>query len=549
MQAPPQLCQTPIVGRLIPDNFDLTVIEPSERRILQALIDGTGAGWYLVPQVAFVDQGSDGEADLVALHADFGAVVIEVKGGRISVRDGAWFQDDKLLKRSPAAQAVRAKHALLRKVQQVADIDSSATLRFTHAVAFPDAPSVPREWLGPDLEASMVMTKQELAWPDRVLETLLERRNFPASHSVMQSTVRTLRPNLEFGTGIGAELTIASRQLDERTEDMLRTAEMFDANRRVWVDGPAGAGKSRLAIRWARRAVARGETVLLMCYNAPMAALFEVMFEDEPQVTAGGFHQIALRLLADTSYEAPEEYGKDFWDNDVATALLDHRGELGEGFDTIILDEVQDIQPHWFPAIENLLEPEGANRLYRLGDRTQNVYRIEEDPREGWVSFPLTTNCRNTQSIAAVARKLGGGETFDRCPLGPPVRFVAVKAIKELRKRLGNELLTLRREHGVAPSDIAVITTRATLRDEILSAPLVAAPLVRWEQRDETSVVCETAHRLKGTEWQTVIVVSLEPTTTAWLPDILYVAVSRATTWLSVIAPTDTAELLELDPS
>jgi hypothetical protein len=92
-----------------------------------------------------------------------------------------------------------------------------------------------------------------------------------------------------------------------------------------------------------------------------------------------------------------------------------------------------------------------------------------------------------------------------------------------------------------------VITTRADLRDNILDPPLVAAHLVRWDDRDEGSVVCETAHRLKGTEWQAVIVVSLESTEKDWLSDILYVAVSRAVSVLTVIAPRDTGALLGMD--
>ena len=106
---------------------------------------------------------------------------------------------------------------------------------------------------------------------------------------------------------------------------------------------------------------------------------------------------------------------------------------------------------------------------------------------------------------------------------------------------------TLLREHQLAPSSIAVITTRSSLRDELLEAPITAARLVRRDARDVDTVVCENAHRLKGTEWQAVIVATLEPITTSWLPDVLYVAVSRAQTWLSVIAPDDTRELLGLD--
>lgn len=193
-----------------------------------------------------------------------------------------------------------------------------------------------------------------------------------------------------------------------------------DANGRVRVEGRAGKGKSRLAIRWARRAAERGERVLLLCFNRPMAAIFERVFADEEHVTAGGFHDVALRLLAPTGFEVPREPDGDFWMHAVPTALLDHRDDLGDGFDTIILDEVQDIQSHWFLAIENLLDPAGAGRLYRLGDRHQNLYRADPEEAEGWTRFPLERNCRNTKAIAAVAESVGGGPPRPPVPTGQP---------------------------------------------------------------------------------------------------------------------------------
>jgi len=62
------------MGRLMPEDFDLALIQPSGQEVLEALTQGTDAAWLILPQVPFVDAGKDGEADVVALHADFGAV-------------------------------------------------------------------------------------------------------------------------------------------------------------------------------------------------------------------------------------------------------------------------------------------------------------------------------------------------------------------------------------------------------------------------------------------------------------------------------------------
>ncbi len=531
------------MGSLIPADFDLSILEKSEQRVVRALLENTDISWLVLPHVPFVERGRDGEADIVVMHPEYGAVVIEVKGGKITVVEGIWYQNGKPLTRSPVEQAVNAKHVLVRKINRACETDGVRSLYITHAVAFPDATTLPAESMGPDLEPKMVITGNDLAWLDRSLEAMLPK-NRRVSDRAMNIMVRALRPTLEFREDLAPQLGAMSRKLDEETERILKAAELLDVNLRVWVEGPAGSGKSRLAIQWARRAAEREERVLLLCYNKPMGAIFEVAFEDDPMVTAGSFHDVALRLLEPCGFVAPDKPTHEFWQEEVPEALFDHRDQLGDGYDTIILDEVQDIRSEWFPAIDGLLDPNGANRLYRIGDSGQNLYRVEAEDDEGWVRFPLVTNCRNTQAIAAVAKPLGGGSPSAASPVGNPVRFVEATTIKDVRKRLGRELLALLREHRLAPSSIAVITTRADLRDELLDPPIVAARLCRWDDRDEGVIVCETAHRLKGTEWEAVIAVNLEPATTVWLSDVLYVAVSRPRTWLTIIAPQDTRELL-----
>jgi hypothetical protein len=533
------------MGRLIPADFDVSALEHSERRVVDALVAGTGDDWLILPTVPFVDRGRDGEVDVVVLDPTRGAVVIEVKGGAIAVRDGRWYQNDRSLIRSPADQAVAGKHALIKKVKAIRGIDGTDRVYFAHAVAFPDAASLPHGVLGPELTQEMVLTADELQWPEQALGRLI-RDQATTTPAAVEAVVGALRPNVEFSDVLGPNLRGLSRRLDRQTDDMLRTAEALDANRRVWVEGPAGTGKSRLAMRWARRAIARGERVLLLCFNAPMAAVFANAFEGDPLVTAGGFHDVAMRMLANAGVAIPSSPDSEFWDVGVATELIEHRAAMGTGFDTVIVDEVQDIRPHWFPAIEALLDPDGSNRMYRVGDPSQNVYRVDAGASSDgdWVRFPLSTNCRNTASIARVAARVGGGPTFPGSPVGPPVRFVPVGGLKEVRKRVAAEVALLRDQHRVPASSIAVISTQAQLRDELLDIATDDLPLVRWDDRDEAHVVCETAHRLKGTEWRAVVLASLVDETKQWLPEILYVGVSRATTWLSVVATRPTAALL-----
>ena len=63
-----------------------------------------------------------------------------------------------------------------------------------------------------------------------------------------------------------------------------------------------------------------------------------------------------------------------------------------------------------------------------------------------------------------------------------------------------------------------------------------------WEQRDEHSIVCETVHRVKGLEFDFVVLVADEDVTDL----LLYVGLSRALVGFSLVAPSTVAARLGL---
>jgi hypothetical protein len=108
------------------------------------------APWSVVHSVAWQStrngRQGDGEADFVAVHPEHGLLVIEVKGGGVTVDNGRWFSTDQRgcafhPIKNPFEQAVGSKHALVRFVSEVAP--SSGWVQAGHAVAFPGLAVVP----------------------------------------------------------------------------------------------------------------------------------------------------------------------------------------------------------------------------------------------------------------------------------------------------------------------------------------------------------------------------------------------------------------------
>jgi len=538
------------MGRLIPDDLDTASLEHSERRVVEALVEGTSPEWCVVPSVHFVDdRGRDGEADVVLLHPTFGMLVVETKGGEIQIAEGVWFQNGSRLDKTPVEQAMRAKYALIQKIKAATRKLGTERLLAAHAVALPDATDCPPGALGVDLTRPMVFTAAELQWPDVALAALLSERP-PVTSEMFERSVRVLRPDVAFSTDPNGVMRATQRRLGDQTLAILRIAEQLDLNQRVAVDGPAGSGKTRLASSWARRAAERGERVLLLSFNLPIGAWLTASFERQPLVTAGSFHRTVAELLAPAGFVEPADPSPEFFATGYSDAIQDLAPVLEHRFDTIILDEVQDFRPEWLAALPHLLDADGPARQFRLGDQSQNIYGVAVEELDGWVQFRLTDNCRNTRPIAEVAERLGGGGAVKGCPAGQPVQFTHATGKKEIRKRVAETIAHLVDALGVPPSTIAVATTRSELRDDLLASDRQTVPLVRWEDRDEGSVLCENVHRLKGMEFQAVVLASVLDADHPQLRDLLYVGASRATTYLHVIAPRETAALMGIgDPT
>jgi len=548
------------MGTLIPEDFDLSKVEHSLARVVELLRDNTDDEWLILPHVPFVDRGRDGEIDLVLLHPSCGGITLEVKGGRMAVRDGTWLQNDHELDRSPVEQVVDGKHALIRKLKRALGDGGLSGVWIRHGVVFPDVAAVPDEMLGPDLERAMVLTNLELQWPDQALKALAgEKAAVPAP--VLDRIVRVLRPTVDFSRQMGQHLRGVSRKLGDVTENMIRTAENLYVNDRVLVVGPAGVGKTRLAASWARRGSREGHRVLLTCFNVPIGSQLAVDFAGDERVVAGPFLELVIRWLGSTSFVIPPEpeRNSEFYDS-LPRALLEHLPEIDLRFDVLILDEVQDFRPDWFDALHALFAA-GPKKEFRLGDERQRLFNADELEIEGWTRYPLSTNCRNTANIAVVARRLDEeSQTFPDSPPGPPVRFRRVRGEREVVRWVKREVEYLVNDQYVPPSDITVICTTKSVRDTVIDQlgemtfDELAGGLgdvirvVPWDSRDEDAVVCETAHRLKGTEWHAVILVNLEDVEGFNIDKTLYVGVTRATTWLSVIGTAETGDYLGLRP-
>ena len=363
------------------------------------------------------------------------------------------------------------------------------------------------------------------------------------THRHIEAIVQLLFPDADFVWDEHAQSTRLRQRLEDLSASQIKALEQLDANRRVVVTGGAGSGKTRLACAWARRALTREERVLFVCFNEPLADEIADHFWEDDNLDTGAFLQVARRLDGMPPLHVPTDMdattAKLFWDVTASGHLHANWPSITDRFDTIIIDEAQDFSPAWIAQLDALLDPQGPRRMMMVADAAQDVFnRGFNLPTndDGWTVCELTTNCRNSLEIAQLLRRcMGGAASPLSIPPGHGVEFHAVDPTSAERVLTG----LLLADGRALPAAVIVASHewRQRLRTNLA--------LGDWSDRHE-KVICESVRRLKGTEFDSVIVFDPE----GLMDDQqLYVAISRAVSRLDIIGPTGLGIHLGLHPT
>ena len=503
----------------------------AERVVVQTLVDRLTDGWLVLPSVGLSDDDRDREMDVVVAHPRDGLAVVEVKAHRPTIRDGLWHANGGPMGPQPHEQARENAYALRRRIR--AFHPTLARVRVEYAVAFPNVAEI-RGHLPVDVDRTQVLTSTDLDdCLDAIERMVMRRSGSPLGDFGIEKLVELLRPNCEFRYDPEALARHARARLDELCARQTQALESLDLNRRVCVTGAAGTGKSRLAAAWARRSLLRDERVLLTCFNIPLAESFRQRLGESDQLRIGAFHEVALALDGMPPLDIPDTASREWWDTVEIAHLHVHWHEITDRFDTIIVDEAQDFRPAWIDLLERLLDRAGPRCLLLLADTSQEVYvRGFEVPLadDGWTRAELTGNCRNTSDIASLLHHSFGGAV---APIGGPesedVRWIEAADLDAISDAVGDALDHLEdREH--AASTVLVATIRSAVRDRLRQD----YAFVAWDEGDPMAIVCENVHRIKGLEYDHVLLVAHDPD--GDVPDdLLYVGASRAVMSLTVI--------------
>lgn len=536
-----------------------------ERKVYAALGARLDASYLVFYSVAWLSKSAggaarDGEVDFVVAHPDRGALLLEVKGGRVG-RDGLtgkWRSIDYYGHvhpiHDPFAQVMASKHALLHKLQEHPAI-SKGFIGLGHGVVLPESKN-PHQPLAPDAPPEITLFEDDLERIERRVDGMFDffsgdvlGRMRPAAEFVPALT-QMLAPTFELRQPLGPMLVRDDRELLRLTEEQFGVLDMLARQRRVAVSGGAGTGKTVLALEKARRLAAEGLEVLLTCFNKPLAEFLRRSAGDVPRLTIANFHQFCYQMAQDAGLQLPHaEAGAqatEFFNATLPDALFTALERLPRRFDAIVVDEGQDFLESWWAPLELCLADPAGGILYVFHDDNQQVYRRVSSFPARMSEIVLRENLRNTRRIHAVTTKFYRGEPLRaRGPEGREIECVCAETPAAMVKAVSGILHRLVREEGVPPGDVAVLYGASA--DGLKRGDRIGSFWTTTDQYEEPAkVLLDSIRRFKGLERKVIVLAGIDNLPTEDEQALLYVGSSRARTYLAVVARQETMGRLGL---
>ncbi|WP_232425578.1 nuclease-related domain-containing DEAD/DEAH box helicase [Pseudofrankia inefficax] len=541
---------------------------PGERELFIALASAPGTdGWTALHSLAIAAhvRQVEGEADFVVIVPNHGVLVIEVKSHTTVSRlpDGRWkLGSQPPTGRSPFTQASEAKYSirdyLIRQRIDLRPVPLIHAVWFTHARARSALPPSP-EWHDWQLLDSEDLTADAAK---AVLRTLQAGSNHlrtkikgfapglvGPNDATSAAIASSLRRKFELAIVPGNLRRARQTQLTAFIDEQYDALDNMQQNRAVLFTGPAGTGKTWLAMEAARREAALGRTGRLLCFNRLLGRRLSLDMAGVSGLRTSTFHQEILRL---TGKQAPRDASAGFWDRELpdhAVDMLLERGET-EAADFLIVDEVQDLAREPFLDILDLLVKGGLRdgRVLLFGDFERQAIYDGADGQERLrrqiphlATYDLTFNCRNLRRIGTVVKLLShltpGYRHYRRPDDGVDPSFLKYLRGSDQSAALADAIRVLR-DDDCDLDEIVVLsplrgrstaetTTDPWLRQILRPADGVTAPRGR--------VRYSTIHAFKGLDAPAVILTDLDRAEAPNFEALLYVGLTRATDRLAVL--------------
>jgi hypothetical protein len=552
------------MAKIFPDVAKMSVVFASNaEKIVYEIAEKLENPWrvYYSCTLSMKDGDSgikDGEIDFVFYHPSYGIVVVEVKGGRVSLdgQTGQFYSENRhgrsFAIRNPFQQAISFRNRFLRFLRS-----NDIQVPVSHAVCFPQ---VDEKEFPPhvNIEPSTLLGRTGL---EDLAGTLARVVNSFHSESFLKFTdVSEALDNLLVGS------TFKSRPLlreyidtqEARVQELDNLHDMFVSpmmgSSRLGVEGGAGTGKTMIASGLANQFGNIGKRVLMLVSSPLLASHIRNSLNKSVEVKT--FQEFSSSFGVNLVV-APSDYDKsaDHWIQYEAPERLRTAIEASATrYDVLLVDEAQDVQPFWWIALEAMLASKTESKLYVFFDRSQGVFGGGEGASlfkpEDVLPVPsqyiiLSKNYRNTAEIAQFAMpfKRDVNAAYDSDRIGYRPSIISYSDTSDGLLKLNSLVKSLAVDHGIKEDEVVILSARAPDAKEsmLVGQDKIAGLRVsritpegvsKNQLAQDGEIGVATIAAFKGLEAKIVIVVNMSEHKMSFdnpiMSSLAYVALTRA---------------------
>lgn len=484
----------------------------------------------------------EGESDFVIAMPDVGVLVVEVKGGAVSLRDGRWFQNGRPMDRSPREQAHAFRKKLTAKLRERGITDPPFV---TIVTAFPETAFERAPDVG-DLDDA-VLGQQDLPRLEAALLALRDRvagLNRPPRAAGWEDALHALWGETWVpSVGFTARAEHRKAELVALGREQLGVLDLLEDSERLLVRGGPGTGKTLLAVEVARRWKRDGLSPVYLCFTRALARALVGQVERALSVRDFAAELVEGAGIAIQSGSPRASWSSETWEQ-LPLLAAEHWGASGSTATAVVVDEAQDFSPADWTLVRAIA---GDRPLWAFGDDGQGFFGAPRGVQEELfvASARLRARYRCPEGIATFADLYRADAVEGPAASPADLHLVGVSDPDDVSAVVSAHVEALIGD-GVRPQDIAVLSLAGQTRTEIgRRTELGGRPVARAdEERAATHVVVDTFLRFKGLERPYVIVTELRRSDARY--DVrMHIALTRATVGCLVIG---SREELELDP-